>query len=261
MTGLAPIVYWLWALVDLAQLVLLVILIQKRYVRRLIFLSIYLASGLLGSACLFIVYRSYGFFSPIAFSVAWAINVFSIAAKVLAVVEVFRLVLEPFRGIWAMAWRSLAGVAGAVGFWAVLDADGSGRHVITRLERGAQLACAVTLVSMLLLVRYYAIPVHAAYKALLGGFCFYCCGVVLINTILEQISLPHSVYYQSIWSGAELLCSIVTFTVWIVGLRHPLPKVEERPAPLPSFVCEEMTPLVQARLRLLNKRLEEMLHV
>jgi hypothetical protein len=254
-------VYWLWALVGVGQVVLLVILVRKRYVRRLIFLSIYLASGLLGSACLFIVYRSYGFFSPIAFSVAWATNVFSIIAKALAVVEVFRLVLKPYRGIWAMAWRSLAAVAGAVVFWAVFDAGGSGRHVITRLERGAQLACAATLVSMLLLVRYYAVPVHAVYKALLSGFCFYCCGVVLINTILEQVSLPHSVYYQSIWNGAELLCSIATFTVWIIGLRHPLPIAEERPTPLPPFVCEEMTPLVQARLRLLNERLEEILHV
>jgi len=261
MPGLAPTVYWLWALVGLGQVVLLAILTRKRLLRRFVFLSVYLASGLLGSACLFIVYRLWGFFSPTAFSVAWAINLFSIIAKVLAVVEVFCLVLKPYRGIWAMAWRALAAIGGAIVFWAVLDAGGSGPHVITRLERGAQLACAVTLVSMLLLVRYYAIPLHAVYRALLGGFCFYCCGVVVINTILEQVPPPHSVHYQSVWNGAELLCSIATFTVWIIGLRHPLPQEAERPAPLPAVVCEEVTPLVQARLRLLNERLQEILHV
>jgi hypothetical protein len=48
--------------------------------------------------------------------------------------------------------------------------------------------------------------------------------------------------------------------VWTVALRSPLPTVEEEPSLLPDDVYNEVTPLVHARLRLLNDRLTEMLH-
>jgi hypothetical protein len=175
--------------------------------------------------------------------------------------EIFRLVLKPYRGIWALGWRLLAVASGAVLVYAVVDAGGSVRLAIPKADRGVMLAFAVALVGLFLLVRYYSIPMQPVHKALLGGFCFYSCVAVLISTLLERIFVPQSAYHESIWNSATLVSYFAVLVVWAAALRSSLPTVEEGPSLLPGAVYNEVTPLVHARLRLLNDRLGQMLHI
>jgi hypothetical protein len=258
MTGLAPAVQLLWALNSIAQLTLLGLLIHREHYRKLPFFTAYVALDLLEAACLWFVYIRYGFYSPTALSLAWILDAFTLVVRAFAIVEIFRLVLKPYRGIWGLAWRLLTTASTAVLLYAVLDSGWNMRSALFTAERGVQLAFAVALVGLLLLARYYSVPVRPAYKALLGGFCFYSCAVVLTNTLLEPIFASRSAYYESIWNAATLLAYLAAQVVWIAALRSPLPAVVDRPVLLPVSVYDEVTPLVHARLRLLNDRLASM---
>jgi len=260
MTDLARPVQLLWVLTVFVQIVLLGLIFLKGHFRRLPFFTAYIASNICQAGLLLTVYIHSGFYSSAAFWVGWGTEAITLVARSLAITEIFCLVLKPYRGIWALGWRLLAVASGMVLVYAVVDAGGSVRLAIPKADRGVMLAFAVALLGLLLLVRYYFIYIHPVYKALLGGFCFYSCVAALISTLLEGVFVSQSAYYESIWNSATLLSYFGVLVVWTVALRSPLPTVEEEPSLLPDAVYNEVTPLVHARLRLLNDRLTEMLH-
>jgi hypothetical protein len=123
-------------------------------------------------------------------------------------------------------------------------------------DRGFHLAFGVALVACLLLIRFYAIPIHSAYKVILAGFCFYSCTMVLANTIGRVLSIRG---ISDFGTGYQLL-SVGTFVVvliaWAAALRAPLPEPEPEVQPQTAEgTYWEISPRINDRLRLLNKQL------
>ena len=233
----------------------------KGHFRRLPLFTAYIALNLCQAGFLFVIYLRSGFHSYTTFLLAWTSEAITLLARVLATTELLGLVLRPYRGIWALGWRVLAVTSIVVLMFAGAEAGRDMKWAIMLADRGFHLALAVALVSVLLLARYYSVPVHRVYKTILGGFCFYSCTVILTTTFSRTFFLHKFALYEALWNAATLLPYIAVQVVWALALRSSLPVTEERPALLPTSVYNEVTPLVHARLRLLNDRLVEMLHI
>ena len=233
----------------------------KGHFRRLPLFTAYITLNLCQAGFLFVIYLRSGFCSHRTFLLAWTSEAITLLARVLATTELIGLVLRPYRGIWALGWRVLAVASIVVLIIAGVETGGDMKWAIMLADRGFHLALAVALVSVLLLARYYSVPVHRVYKTILGGFCFYSCTVILTNTFSRAFFLHKFAHYEAVWNAATLLPYIAVQVIWALALRSSLPVVEERPALLPTSVYNEVTPLVHARLRLLNDRLVEMFHI
>jgi hypothetical protein len=101
---------------------------------------------------------------------AWCSECVTLLAQALATTEILKVTLRPYQGIWGLAWRALAFTSALVilivalathGVWAVAT--------WFELNRGYHLTFAAAVIACLLLVRYYSIPVPAAYKMSLSG--------------------------------------------------------------------------------------------
>ena len=229
-------VQWLWALSVAAQVAVFWLLIYRRHFRRLPFFTAYVTANLCQAVFLVAVYIHSGFNSSTAFTLAWAAEAITLIARAFAITEIIRLVLGPYRGVWALGWRLLTGVAVVVIFYATIGVGGSMDWIVLAADRGFHLAFAAVLVGFFLLVRYYAVPIRALHRALLGGFCFYSCTVVLTNTLYRVLFLRSSAYYEAVWGDAKLLAYIAVQAVWAVALLKPLPVVEQEPVLLPASV-------------------------
>jgi hypothetical protein len=131
---------------------------------------------------------------------------------------------------------------------------------IIAADRGFDFAFAVFLLLTLGFVRYYPVPLHPIYKALLGGFCFTSCIVVLKTTLIQALFLRylhHFAYYQQISDSMTLVPTIAVYIVWAATLRKPLPAPSDQPELLPAAVYRQISPEVNTRLRRLNERLLE----
>jgi hypothetical protein len=123
------------------------------------------------------------------------------------------------------------------------------------LNRGYHLTFAAAVIACLLLVRYYSIPVPAAYKMILGGFCLYSCTEILIHTVLETLAKKWFDAYEPFWQSAPTLSFVVVQFIWVAALWKPLP-IEVRKAPPPSnSVYQRLSPEINERLRELNEKL------
>jgi hypothetical protein len=215
----------------------------------------YIAVNLCQAGFLYVVYTHFGFSSHTAEVLALWSQASTLILRSLAAAEVLRLALGPYRGIWGLGWRVLAVAFGVVLSYAAIEAGSNVAWVIALADRGFNLAFAVALVACLLLVRHYSIPVPFAYKALLGGFCFYSCTVVLANLAWQTLFLRGFAHYQPVWQAATTLSFAIVQVVWAVALRTPLPAEEKQRALLPASFYQQISPEINQRLRLINEQL------
>lgn len=257
MAGIPPVLLGLWALSIIAQLAVFTLLLAKGYSRTLPLFSTYIALNLCQAGLLIIVYSRVAFDSHQARVVFWFSEGITLVAKAFAATELLRHVLRPYRGIWALGWRLLAIASLLVVSYAVASA---GQDLDWRLmiaDRGYHLTFAVAFVSCLLLVRFYAIPVHPVYKALLAGFCFFSCAVIATNTLLPILLARHVTNYSEIWNSLHLAIFTGVQVTWVVALRKPLSALDERPALLPASAYGRLSPEINMRLHLLNELLRK----
>jgi hypothetical protein len=258
MAGLAPSTIILWAFSVVAQITVCGFLFGKGHFRKLPAFTSYVVLNLCQAAFLCGVYAHFRFASDTALRVFWASQAVTLLAQALATTETLHHVLGPYRGIWALGWRLLLLAFSAILSYAAVQAGRDFQWRIVTADRGFHCAFAGALVACLLLVRYYSIPIHPVYKALLGGFCFYSCAIVFKNTLLQALfshffgRYPH---YQGIWDATTLLPFTVVHLGWAVALRKPLPATVERFALLPASVYRQISPEVNRRLSLLNEQL------
>jgi hypothetical protein len=255
MANLVSSVQWLWVIGLVAQLMVCGFLIFHRHYRKLPVFTAYIALNLCQAGFLYLVYSRFGFSSHTGEVLAWLSEASTLVLRSLATIEVLRLVLNPYRGIWGLGWRVLAVAFGVVLSYAAIGAGSNVAWAIALAVRGFHLAFAVALVACLLLVRHYSVPVHPAYKALLGGFCFYSCTVVLLNTVGQTLFPPEFAHYQLIWQVATTVSYAIVQVVWAVALRKPLPAEEKQQALLPASLYQQISPEINQRLRALNEQL------
>jgi hypothetical protein len=255
MAGLIHAVQWIWAFSVAAQVAVCAALLFKGHFRKLPVFTVYIAVNLCQAGFLYLVYAHFGFSSHTAEVLAWWSEASTLILWSLAAAEVLRLVLSPYRGIWGLGWRVLAVAFGAVFSYAAIEAGSNVAWAIVLADRGFNLAFAIALVACLLLVRHYSVPVHPAYKALLGGFCLYSCTVVLANTVGQTLFPREFAHYQPIWQVTTTVSYAVVQVVWAVALRKPLPAEEKQRVLLPASFYQQISPEINQRLRSLNEQL------
>ncbi|HYL64968.1 MAG TPA: hypothetical protein VE077_20320 [Candidatus Methylomirabilis sp.] len=193
-----------------------------------------------------------------AFSeLAWDSETVILFAQALAATEVLGATLKPYPGIWGLGWRALALTSSIMLVLVAIGARGSWDYAPWfDLNRGFHLTFATAIIACLLLIRYYSIPVPRAYKLLLGGFCFYSCTEILINTILQALFHRHFDNYGPLWQFTTMSSFVVAQAVWTTALWRPLPKLtkdkESPTATSPPRLLE-----VDERLRELNEKLKQ----
>jgi hypothetical protein len=250
----------LWAFSIIAQLVVCALLLGKGHFRKLPIVTTYVSLNLFQAIFLFTIYLHLGFGAASVPVFFWSSQVITLAAQALATVELLHKVLNPYPGIWGLAWRLLALAFSAVICYSVIESGRNLSWLILVADRGFHFAFAVALVACLLLVRYYSIVVPSIYKVFLSGFCFYSCWVVLKNTVFQALfmHLSHLSYYQQLWDAATLLPFIILQLSWAVALRNFLPVSAGQTALLPISVYQQISPAINFRLRLLNEQLSQL---
>ena len=256
MGSLTSYVQLVWGLSVAAQVAICALLFLKGNFRRVPTFTAYLASNVCQAVLLYEIYHHLGFRTRMSVVVAWSSEFVTLMLRVLATTEVLRLILKPYRGIWGLGWRVLSVSFGVVFSVALLDSWRNLSWAVVLADRGFHLAFAVALVACLVLIHYYVVPIHPVYKALLGGFCFYSCIVVLGNTVGGALFLRGTADFQRIWQLATMCAFVAVLLIWAFALRMPI----REPAPQADLLGTgrsyfAVSPEINERLRLLNEQL------
>ena len=249
-------VRWIWECSIFAQLVVFSFLLRHQNFSKLPRFTVYVALNLGQAGFLWVLYSLPGISSATLQTLAWETEAVTLLAQALATAEVLGLTLKPYRGIWELGWRSLTVVSALVlvlVIAAARRAEPAAR--LFEVNRGYHLVFASAVIVCLLLIRYYSIPVAPAYKIILGGFCFFSCTQILINTIIEALFQRHFLAFAPLWQFATVSSFFAVQVVWATGLWHALPSQE---APLPSpgdSNYQQLSPVINEQLRELNDRL------
>ena len=248
-------VSYLWAGSFVVQAVILVLLILRGYFRTLPFFTAYIVLNLLQAVFLRAIYSRYGPASNFAYACAWQSEAVTLIAKAIATVELLRLVLLSYRGIWGLAWRLLTLTCLGALIGVGITARGQGDWATMEADRGYNLIFATAVLACLALVRYYRIRVEPTYQILLAGFCFYSCIKILVNTILQGFLYHRSADYESIWQTTTVSAYVVVLAVWAVALLRPVPAAARQRATLPPSAYMQIAPEVHYQLRAINQQL------
>ena len=239
------------------QVLVAILVFRNQYFRQLPLVTAYIACNLCQAGFLLVVYSRYGFESDKSSRLFWTSEAVVVVVRVLAGLELVARVLDRYRGIRALALRLFGLAFFGVSLYVVAESP-AGWEWIVSADRGLHLAFAVALVSCLILIRYYSIPIPALYRSLLGGFCFYSCTQVLRNTLAP--SLFKFPYYQHVWDATTLLPFIGLQIWWAVALRKPA-SITEPPTAVLLSDYERLSPEINARLRKLNDQLGKFWYV
>jgi hypothetical protein len=257
MSGLPYYVRWLWACSVLSQLVVLALLFLKGNFRKLPLFTIYIGLNLCQAALIYIMltYSHPARGSSTGKIVSWVSEAATLIVQAFATTEVLRLVLNPYRGIWGLAWRILAGISTVVIIFVFVDAAQNVDWAIVVADRGYHLTFAAAVIACLMFIRYYAVVVPSAYKWLLAGFCFYSCTVILINTVIQIIWYRNHPYTEPLWQAVTLLSFTIVQVVWAAALRKPFPAEVPRQSMDSDSLYRGVSPVINEQLRLLNEKL------
>jgi hypothetical protein len=258
MATLSPSILLLWAISSIVQLTVLFYVVTRRHFRTIPQFSLYIALNLCQAALLCFVYSQFGFTSLIARQSSWLSEPIILAAQALAAMEILHRVLRQYAGIWALAWRLVALAAVIVIGYVLTSAKQSPDWSLMILNRGYHLTFAVALISCLILVRFYSIPIDPLYKTLMGGFCFLSCTIVAANTLLQVLFVRHFPNADMIWNYLEMVVFAGVQMAWAVALRHPA-RAQDKPTMLPPSTYDQLSTDVNSRLRGLNDVLSRFL--
>jgi hypothetical protein len=252
MASLSPVMLSLWVISAVVQITVFFLVFANRYFRTLPLFAIYVVLNLIQAALLVFVYSHYGFRSDAAYEIYWISEPIVLIAQALAAMQLIRRFLRHYPGIWGLAWRVIAVGAVVTVSHALASAerDPSWRMMIA--NRGYHLTFAVALISCLLLIRFYAIPVNRTYRILLAGFCFASCEVVAADTLLQMMFLQRFPGAGDIWNYIEMAAFIGVQIIWVVALWQPAQAEERRPSLLPASEYEQLSPDINSRLRKIN---------
>ena len=236
MSNLSLAVQWVWVCSIFAQVSVLAVLFLKGNFRKLPLFTVFALLNLCQAGFLLVVYYVLQLDRDHTLALAWDSEVITMLAQALATIEILRLTLKTYRGIWGLGWRALATVSALVVSVVALTTRGSWAIAgWWELNRGYHLTFASALIVCLLLVRYYSIPLSPTYKLMLGGFCFYSCIDVLINTVLQTLLYKRFNTYQSLYQFAIMFSFLVVQVVWISALWRRLPDDDQRLRPALRF--------------------------
>ena len=252
---LTPSDYGLWTAGTVLQFAVCILVLRNGLYRRLPVFSAYVWLNLVNLAFVWWAYLKLGYSSLPSFYIAWTAYGVALLARGLAVGELCLWVLSPFRGVWALAWRLLVGMAMLLLVYAGLAAYGARDGITAFLltaEHGLELAAAVVLLFLLAISAYYRIRVQAPERLLILGL-----GMWSLLQVVNNVAFDLWPGYFP-WGRAVKVASFqVALLIWIAALRKPVPQEEHAPPVLSQRAYDELAPQTNLRLRLLNERLLE----
>lgn len=255
---LSPADYALWGAGTVLEVLLCGLVLRYRAYRQIPFFSAYLFLTTARTLSLWWIYHDPNLEAGIVFNAYWVTQLLQVAARGLAAAEICWLTLGAHRGVWALAWRLLAGVGAALIIVAAASAFENTNWVgafIYRGERGLELAITSLLVALFSVCRYYRVRVEPVVKYLALGLGLY----AVIQAINNSFVYAWFASFLPWWNQVRTLSFDVALLIWCWGLRKPVELPAATPAMLEPEVYEQLTPQVSYRLRELNARLVEML--
>src|SRR5260370_33170530 len=96
----------------------------------------FLAASVFQAGLLYLVFMQFGLGSRTTLVLAWVSEACILLLRTLATMEVLRLVLGPYRGIWGLGWRVLAVAFLAVLSYAAIEAGQNVSAAIGLADRG-----------------------------------------------------------------------------------------------------------------------------
>jgi hypothetical protein len=258
-TDLSTFLRIIWFACGVLQLAILTLIVVHRHYRTLPTYSWYIGLNLAQAVILYGVYNHYGFISAPAFRAYWATQVITMIAQTLASTELLHRALQDYPGVWELVWRVIFFAIVVVIGYSWFTANSNDRWGLMYADRGYHLIFAVAFVACLLLIRHYSISIDPVYQVLLGGFCFYACGVIVADTLLKQQFNQAFAKYSEVWNKSEMLLFFAVLVVWVVALRHPVraPVRPSRPSLPSGGAYEQFAPQVNARLREMSDTLRK----
>jgi hypothetical protein len=243
-----------WGLGVVLQASLLVALFARGFYRRFPALCAYLLLNLFNAVVLVLfLYPRVGFHSLFAWRLGWISQGIIVVVRAVAVGELCRHVMSRFRGIWALGWRVLGIVAGAV----LAVAMSLGRHdfvvLVLTLDLGVELAIAASVVGLFVFAKHYDLAIHEPLRSLGLGFGLYSC-VYVVNDIFMQHFMRS---YSGIWNFVGTLAFIASVGLWLQAFLRPLPAPASQPVLLDAKVYSTLIPEVNRRLMSLNEQLSQ----
>lgn len=255
---LPPSEYVLWMVTTLLKLSVCALAIRRELFKYLPLFTTYLALTTARELLFWWIYHAFGYHSVIAFYAFWISQAILLVGRAAAVAELAWRALREYRGIWALAWRVLCGIA----LFLLLDAALGTRGSVSRLaafivtaERGLELAVVGILVILLGICRYYRIPLGPVQRIVALGLGCYSAIQVLNNSFLREWLTS----YFPVWNEVRMVSFQMALMLWLVALRKPVPDTAPAPALLPQKIYDEISPQINYRLRVLNQRLQEIL--
>jgi len=250
--------YAIWLVATLLQLLLCGLVFVRKLHRRLPLFTLYILLVTARTVLLWWAYHQLGRASSAVFEFYWLSEAALVTARGAAIGELCWVTLRPFAGVWALAWRLLAGLALMLVVFAGLAArqDTQWIHsMVLRGQRGVEVAAIAVLVVLLAVCRYYGVRIEPLVRSLALGFGFYSAVQVANNSALQQ-------WFNSFfpfWNLIRMTSYDFALAIWCLALRKPIPASQPAPVLLEPRVYEQLAPQVTFRLRELNSRLLEML--
>lgn len=238
----------MWALNTAAGVALLLLLLVRKNYRVYPAFTLYISINLAAAAPLFIVYRLWGFSSPVSWRIAWATQGVTVCARGWAVIEICRRFLSRYPGIWALAQRVLLACAGLVLLYSSVAVRHQWKLALPTVDRALELAIAAVIVVLFLFARYYGLRPESTDRSLALGLCLYSCFRVLNDTISDRYLYD----YAKIWNLLGMLAFFASLVLWTWALRRSQRETAEEENLLPSGVYQSFAPEINRRLQLLN---------
>jgi hypothetical protein len=242
-----------WKVSLFLRVFLLGLLFFRRRVRAFPFFTAYLAINIAKALFSIFAVRGWGPTSVIYFDVVWGSEALVTCARALAVMELCRLLLAGYRGIWSLAWRILAACGAFVLLYSSLVSDHRWKMAVLGANRALELTIATVIVALFVFMRHYRVAPEPTVRLLAMGFFIYSCVEVINYTVLER----WLVSYLHVWSALGVFTYLVCVLLWIWALRKSTPQPIAGPTLLPGSIYDQVSPEINSRLRELNEKLSK----
>ncbi|MFZ0211911.1 MAG: hypothetical protein WBE20_15400 [Candidatus Acidiferrales bacterium] len=248
-----------WAVSAAVEAGLFGLALRRGLFRRLPFFTIYLGLLLANEAVCWLTYRLTGITSATSANVYWIMQAVLISARAVAVYDICRALLSPYKGIWKFCRLFLMTSGVALTIAAAASTGNNPHHVIVAkiftAERGLELMILSILIFGLIFCRYYGVEIDGYVALLMFGLGFYSAVEFANNTFLRlQISWQRF----PLWEDLRLVSFNIATIIWFAALLKPLPIQRTAPVLLEPGEYETIAPQMTARLHQLNSALLDM---
>ncbi len=254
----APLTVLLGVVSACLELGLLGLALYRGLHRRLPVLTGYIAAVVVREAVGFWVLARFGWRSSAYYYLYWVSQAVFLTLRGFVVAELLHAILRPYRGVWAIARFALSGIAVFLVAYAALasatNASRAGGFVLAA-DRGMEVAVVGTLVTLLLVCRYYGVVLDRLTACVIFGLAVYSLADIVNNTILFAFLSS----YKPVWSVMRRVSYDAAILIWLWPLLRPVPEQAAEQILIAPNVYQEMVPEFSGRMRELNDRLLEIL--